>query len=467
MLEKVLQLENYDVIVVGSGAGLIVAQRAVREGLRLALVDHGPLGGTCLNTGCIPSKMLIYAADVVRIIEDGVKVGIKAHVDSIDFEFIMKRMRSIVDGERSEMEKALEEEDLLRWYRGTGEFIEDHAIAVGDEVIKAPRIVIASGARALVPPVAGLNDAGYLDNVSVFSLKKIPESLIILGGGYIACEFGHFFSAMGSDVTIIGRNPRLLKSEDHEISEMALKRMSEHMRIHTNMEAIRVDLENGMKVVTALERSSGETKRFEAEEILLAAGRRPNSDLLKPERSGVELDKSGWVKVNEYLETTAPGIWALGDAIGKHMFRHTANYEAAIVAHNLISSVKNRGERIEVDYHAVPHAIFTYPQIAGVGMTEEEARANGYDLLVGKAYYKQTAKGYAMDEEGMAKAIVDAKTGRILGFHVIGSSAPELVQQVTYLMNAENQDMMPMARSQVIHPAISEVVVRAFGNLSG
>jgi dihydrolipoamide dehydrogenase len=187
--------------------------------------------------------------------------------------------------------------------------------------------------------------------------------------------------------------------------------------------------------------------------------------MLKPENSGVELDRAGWVRVNEHLETTAPGIWALGDVTGKHMFRHTANYEASIVAHNLINAARGENDRFTVDYHAVPHAIFTYPQIAGVGMTEEQARAAGYDILVGRAHYKQTAMGYAMDEEGMAKAIVDARSGRILGFHVIGSSAPELVQQVTYLMNAENQDVTPMARSQVIHPAISEVVARAFGNL--
>ncbi|HPO88951.1 MAG TPA: dihydrolipoyl dehydrogenase [Methanothrix sp.] len=457
--------DKYDVIVIGSGAGLIVAQRAVFEGLKVALIDHGPLGGTCLNTGCIPSKMLIHPADIVRVIEDGGRLGIKAHVDSIDFEFIMRRMRNLIESERGEMEKAIGEEEQLRWYRDTGVFVGDHLIRVGDEEVTAPWIVIAAGARTLVPPVAGLGEAGYLDNVSVFSLEKPPESLIILGGGYIACEFGHFFSAMGSDVTIVGRNPRLLKSEDHEISDMALKALSKHMQIHTNMEAIRVDLEGGKKVVTAIERSSGDTVSFEGDEILLAAGRRPNTDLLQPEKSGVEMDRAGWVKVNEHLETTAPGIWALGDTTGKHMFRHTANYEAAIVAHNLISAVKGENKKATVDYHAVPHAIFTYPQIAGVGMTEEQARAAGYEILVGRAHYEQTAMGYAMDEDGMAKAIVDARSGRILGFHVIGSSAPELVQQVTYLMNAENQDLTPMARSQVIHPAISEVVARAFGNL--
>ncbi|MDI9616923.1 MAG: dihydrolipoyl dehydrogenase [Methanothrix sp.] len=460
-------MDKYDVIVIGSGAGLIVAQRAVFEGLRVALVEHGPLGGTCLNTGCIPSKMLIHPADIVRVIEDGGRLGIKAHVDSIDFEFIMKRMRDLIETERGEMEKAIGEEELLHWYRSTGVFVGDHVIRVGDDEITAPWIVIGAGARTLVPPVAGLSEAGYLDNVSVFSLERPPESLIILGGGYIACEFGHFFSAMGTDVTIVGRNPRLLKSEDHEISDMALRALSRHMRIHTNMEAIRVDLEDGKKVVTAIDRSGGETLSFRGDEILLAAGRRPNTDMLHPEKTGVEMDRAGWIRVNEHLETTAPGIWALGDVIGKHMFRHTANYEASIVAHNLISAARGEKEKAKVDYHAVPHAIFTYPQIAGVGMTEEQARASGYDILVGRARYKQTAMGYAMDEDGMAKAIVDARSGRILGFHVIGSSAPELVQQVTYLMNAENQDVTPMARSQVIHPAISEVVARAFGNLQG
>lgn len=511
-------MEKFDLIVIGSGAGLNVASRGVYEGMKVALVEHGLLGGTCLNTGCIPSKILIYPADCIRTLDDAKQIGIVSHIDKVDFQLIMKRMRALVDGERKEMEEALESEENLTMIKETAEFSGDHLFKAGSRTITAPKIVIASGARALIPPIPGLREAGFLDNVSAFALDRLPESLAILGGGYIACEFGHLFSAFGTQVTIIGRNPRLLKSEDADISDLAKKRISAYMRVYTNAEAFKVEVEGGLKVVYAKDGSTGEVRRIAAEEILVAVGRRSNSDLLKPEKTGVKTDKAGWIIVNEYLETTAPGIWAIGDAIGKHMFRHTANYEASIVSHNIFDAGdalregvdsgqdrrnkssdrsapakpdeetdaktdtdiksaletdddgtlphRDHHEKRTADFHAVPHAVFTHPQVAGVGMTEDEAKASGYEIVVGRSMYRDTAKGYAMDEEGMAKAIVDAKSGIILGFHVVGSSAPELVQQVAYLMNAGNRDFIPMARAQVIHPAISEVVVRAFGNLS-
>ncbi|NYT02782.1 MAG: dihydrolipoyl dehydrogenase [Methanosarcinales archaeon] len=453
--------EEFDFIVIGSGAGLIVASRAYHEGRRVALLEHGPMGGTCLNVGCIPSKILIYPADVVRTLQDASRIGVHGSIDRIDFPLIMKRMRALVDGECQEIARSIRSEEGFTWFDQTGEFVADYTIRTGDKEITAPRILIASGARALIPPLPGLKEAGYLDNVSVFHMQELPESLIILGGGYIACEFGHFFSAMGTEVTVLGRSPLLLKSEDREISETALRAMSRYMNIHTSHEAVRVESSGGKKVVHAVDRSTGQEKEFSAGEILVATGRRSNADLLRPEKTGVETDKKGWIRVNEYLETTKPGIWALGDAIGRHMFRHTANYEAGVVWKNAFTE-----EKVPVDFHAVPHAVFSHPPVAGVGMTEAEALAAGYDIYVGRATYADVAKGYAMGEEDtLAKAIVDAATMKILGFHVIGSSSPDLVQQVVFLMNTDDQDYMPLARSQVIHPALSEVVVRAFGNL--
>jgi len=204
------------------------------------------------------------------------------------------------------------------------------------------------------------------------------------------------------------------------------------------------------------------TYEFTADEVMLAAGVRSNADLLKPERTGVETDRHGWIKVNEYLETSKSGIWALGDALGKHMFRHTANYEADVVWTNAFTDHQH-----PIDYHAVPHAVFGYPQVGGVGMTEGEAKAAGHEILVGRARYMDVAKGYAMGEEdGLVKVIVEQGTRRILGCYIVGSHAAILVQQVVYLMNAGAQDYMPMADSQVIHPALSEVVINAFGNLA-
>ena len=195
---------------------------------------------------------------------------------------------------------------------------------------------------------------------------------------------------------------------------------------------------------------------------MLAIGRRSNADLLKPENTGVETDENGWIKVNEYLETTKKDVWALGDAIGRHMFRHTANYEADVVWHNAFTD-----RRYEVDFHAVPHAVFGFPQVGSVGLTEAQALAKGLDILVGTARYGDVAMGFAMaEDDALVKAIVDRNTRKILGCHIAGPEAAILVQQVVYMMNAGDGDMMPLVRAQIIHPAISEVVARAFGNLA-
>lgn len=458
-----LMARRFDLIVIGSGAGMNVAAQAVQEGMSVALLEHGEIGGTCLNVGCIPSKMLIYPAEVIRMLEDARPLGIEGAITKVDFSRIMGRMRHFIEEERRGMEEAVLGTDNLEWFRGTGKFIGDHQLKVGDQEIIAEKIVIASGARAEIPPLPGLKEAGYLDNVSVLSLDHLPESLLILGGGFIGCELGHFFSALGSRVTIIGRSPILLKGEDPEISERATKAIGGYANIdvRTNHEVRRVEVGGESKVVWALDRSMGKERRFEGEKILVALGRRSNSDRLEPEKGGIETDDRGWIVVDEHLETTNPGIWALGDALGRQMYRHTANYEASVVWNNAFSD-----ELVEVDYHAVPHAVFTHPMIAGVGMTEPQARQAGHDLLIGKSRYIDVAKGYAMAEEGFVKVIVDALDGTILGCHIMGSSAPELVQQVTYIMNAEDHSYLPVARSQVIHPSISEVLVRALGSLA-
>jgi dihydrolipoamide dehydrogenase len=454
-------MDNYDLIVIGSGAGMNVASNAVNSGLNVAIVEHYLMGGTCLNYGCIPSKIMLYPADVIRQLDDASALGIKGTINQIDFPFIMKRMRKFIDSDRIGMERGVEGSNAITWYKETGEFTGDYTLKVGKKKITAPKIVIASGARILVPPIPGLQETGYMDNISVFHLKKQPKSMILLGGGYISCEFGHFFSALGTNVTIIGRNPRLLKREEPEISDIVLRRFSRYTNIYTNYEAVKVEKEGNHKVVFAKNRADNKTYKFKAEEIFLAIGRESNADLLKPQKTGVETDSKGWIKVNNQLETTKPNIWAMGDITGDYMFRHTANYEADIVWRNAFTEHKRY-----TDYHAVPHAVFGYPQVAGVGMTQAEAKEEGYNILVGKAKYTDTAKGFAMgEEESLVKVIVDAKTRRILGAHIVGTDASDLVQPVVYLMNTDDKDYMPLARSQIIHPALSEVVINAFANL--
>ncbi len=458
-------MDKFDLIVIGSGAGTHVASQARHQGLKVALLDQGPAGGTCLNNGCIPSKMLIYPADVIRTIQDAGIVGVHAEINEIDFPAIMSRMHKVVDKAQSSLEAALKSKENLTYFQERAEFIDDYVLQVGGKTITAPKIVIATGARSLVPPIPGLLETGFLDNVSLLRLKALPQSLIIIGAGYIGCEFGHFFSAMGTQVTILGRGPLVLKGEDPEAAGLVQKVLSLYMRVITGHEVVSVERKGDKKVVSAKNMEDGSVQQFEADEILLAAGRRSNSDLLHPEKSGIKTDNNGWIMVNEFLETGKKDIWAIGDAIGKHMFRHTANYESEVVSHNLLRA-KDSEDREAADYHAVPYAVFTHPPVAGVGMKEVEALAAGLKVLIGRAKYMDVAKGVAMAEEhGLVKVILEEETGRILGATVVGPMAAEMVQQVVYLMNTEYQDLMPVIKSQVIHPTINEVLVRAFSEL--
>jgi mycothione reductase len=458
-------MDRFDLIVIGSGAGTHVASVASREGLKVALLDQGPVGGVCLNNGCIPSKMLMYPADVVRILQHARDVGVEATVIRIDFQKIMSRMHSVVEKNRMHLEKAIEGKENIKWYKDSAEFVGDHSLRVGDKILTAPKIVIATGARALIPPIQGLNVVGYLDNITLLNLERPPESLIIIGAGYVACKYGHFFSAMGTEVTILGRGPRILKNEDPEVCRIVTNVLNKFMKVLTNHEVIGVELKDGKKVVSAYNRIDNKIYKSQSDEILLAAGRRPNSDILKPETTGVEVDQHGWIKVNEHLETAKRDIWALGDAIGKHMFRHTAKYESDVVLYNILRARKLE-DRKRVDFHAVPHAVFTNPQVAAVGFRESEALDAGYKVLAGRAKYSDLAKGVAIAEEnGFVKVVVEEKTGKILGCSVVGSEASELIQQVVFLMNTDRQDLEPLSWSQIIHPTLSEVLARAFVNL--
>ncbi len=455
-------LKEYDVIVIGSGSGMSIVSGALNHGLKVALVDKGPLGGTCLNVGCIPSKMLIYPADRIVEIQEAKKLGISAEIKDIDFSSIMERMRSVVDDGVSHMREGLKYAENLDYYETEGHFIEDYTIEVNREKIKGEKIFIVSGARPLIPPIKGINEVNYLTNETVLQLKEKPESMVIIGGGYIAAEFGHFFAAMGTKVTIVQRGPRLVKNEEPEISELLKKEMGKRMKIHTNIEVVEVRKNGNGYTVVGRDKKTGEEKEFPGEKILVAAGRKSNADLLKVENTGVKTDKRGYIIVNEYFETSKKNIWACGDAIGKYMFKHTANEEADLMWSNAMHAEHDK--KVPMDYLATPHAVFSYPQIASVGLTEEQAKKE-YDILVGKAEYSSVAKGEAMVEEtSFAKAIVEKGTWRILGFHIIGPYAPMLIQEVINAM-ASDGTIMPIARAQHIHPALPELILRTLSRL--
>jgi mycothione reductase len=456
-----LVMERFDVLVIGSGSGMIVASTAVDSGFKTAIVDSGPMGGTCLNRGCVPSKMLIYPADVVAILKEAERLGISATVNSVDFKRIMKRTHSVVNGDSAMQARAVKNTPKLTWFKDTGAFISDYTMQLSEQTISAELIFIVSGARPGIPPVKGIENVNYLTSDNVLELETPPKSIIIIGGGYIGVEYGHFFSGIGAKTTIIQRPPRILPEEEPEISDLLRRELEQRMEIHTGFEVVEAKQKGAVKTVIARNREDGSLQEFSAEALMVAAGRVPNSDLLKPEKTGVKLDERGYVKVNEYLETSKNKIWAFGDAIGKEMFKHVANYEASVAWHNAVHDHK-----VKMDYSAAPHAVFTHPQVASVGLKEAEAKQQGYKTLVGKALYKDTAMGAAMGEPaGFVKVIVEDGTGKILGGHIIGAEASILIQEIINAMIAESKSFAPIVRAMHIHPALPEVVQNAFGNL--
>ena len=452
-------MERFDVLVIGSGSGMTIVEGALNKGLRVAIVEKDQLGGTCLNRGCIPSKMVIYPTDVVQEIKHAVTLGVKATIDDIDFGVIMDRMRRSVSEDRHHMEEGVKNTDKLAYYPVMGEFTGDYRMMVGAEEIEAENIFLVSGARPDIPSIKGLDKVSYFTSRDVWDMKQPPQSMIIIGGGYIAAEMAHFFSGIGVEVKILSRGP-LIRHEEPEIGETLTHALRARMVVRTGLEFVEVNESEGIKEVTVKE-EKGEKRIYRAETILVAAGQRGNADLLKVEKTGVKADDHGYIKVNEFYETGKPRIWALGDAIGKAMFKHVANRETELVWHSF-----NHGNNQTIDYDKVPYAIFSYPQVAGVGITEEEATKRGLKYLVGGYAYSDTAYGAAMGEEdGFVKLMVEEETYKILGCHIVGPHAAILIHEVIVAMNAGDGSVYPLIDAMHIHPALNEVVQRAVWQL--
>jgi dihydrolipoamide dehydrogenase len=459
-------MEEYDYIAIGTGSVMAIMDAVIQMDpkVKIAVIDKDEPGGICLTRGCIPTKILLYPAEVVRIIESARNFGINIDLKNIDFTRVMDRMRSLIYRDINGIRHGLLNSPNIDYYRYVGVFVKPYTLKVGTDTITAKKIMICSGSKPSVPPIRGLADVGYLTSDTVLKLQKPPTTLAILGGGYIGAEYGHFFSAMGSKVTIIGRNPQFLPQEEPEISGLANRELGKYMNIITNHEVVEVKKSfRGKKKIIARNRHTRKKNTFSADEILVATGRSSNSDILKPEKAGIKTDEKGWIITNEYLETSQPNIWALGDANGKYLFKHVANHEAAVVLYNAILRRK-----VTVDYHAVPHAVFTHPEIASVGMKEKEAiqEYGESKVLIGFQRYEDTAKGEAMGvKDFFVKIIVEKESNKILGAHIIGPHASILIQEVINLMYTKDQTFMPIRDGMHIHPALSEVVERAFGSL--
>ncbi|WP_276256321.1 dihydrolipoyl dehydrogenase [Halomontanus rarus] len=469
-------MEEYDFLVVGSGSGLDVANAAANRGQSVAVVEKGRLGGTCLNRGCIPSKMLLYHAEVLETIERSEEFGIDASVDDVAFADIVREVNDEVTGDSESISRGLGSSSQHDLYRAEGRFVDERTIEMtGDdhdgERLSADTVLVAAGTRPGVPAVDGIEDVDYLTSTEALRLEEPPDHLVIVGGGYIAAELGHFFGTFGSDVSIIGRRPNLLPDADEEVAVEFTERFDDRFDVYTGYEATAVSQSDGAVTVEARpypesdphpypepESGEGAAERVTVtgDELLVATGRVPNTDLLDVSAAGIETDERGFVETDEYLRTTAEGVWALGDIVGEYLLKHSANHEAQAVARNLF------GDELEpVDYTAMPFAVFSSPEVAGVGATEQDLRATDREYATRTYRYEDTARGMAMKTEGVVKPIIDLE-GEILGCHIVGPEASNLIEEVVVAMKAGSGTVRDIRESVHVHPALSEVVQRAF-----
>ena len=450
-------MKKFDVMVIGSGSGLELSAEAAERGQSVAVVEEGPFGGTCLNRGCIPSKMLIHTADVLETIRGAGRFGIQARVDGVDWESIIRRVSDEIDGDARVIEAGNRQTPNITVFKGSGRFVGEKTVEVNGERIGAESILIAAGARPRVPQINGISDVPYVTSDEALRLPRQPRRLSIVGGGFIAAEMAHFFGSLGTEVTIIQRGPALVQQEDRDVSDRFTEVYERRFDVVLNAQVTDAR-RNGEEIAVEVSRE-GNTETIESDALLLASGRIPNSDVLQVGLTGVEVDQGGFIKVDEYLETGVPGIWALGDIVGKNLLKHSANLEVAYVANNLF----NPNDKVAVDYHAMPHAIFASPQVAGVGLTEQRAKELGVRYTVATYDYADTAYGSSIgDRDGFVKALADPESREILGCHIIGTDASILIQDVT---NAMRLTTDAITQSIYVHPALPEVVLRAFGAL--
>lgn len=454
---------HYDLIIIGTGSGNSIPPELAD--LRIALVEEGRFGGTCLNVGCIPTKMYVLAADAARGVSEAARLGVHAHVDSIDWDSIKQRVFAdridpIADG--GEAYRRGPETPTIDVYDGHAVFTGPRRIRTSlggvDAEITADQVVIAAGSRATIPGFVLESGVPFRTNKDIMRLETLPEEMIILGGGFIATEFAHVFSSLGVKVHVIVRSGALNRQTDPDISRRFTEVASREwdVRLNTRIESLR---EDGGTVTASL--SDG--TEVHGGVLLVATGRTPNGDLMELAAGGVDMHADGRIVVDEFGRTSAEGVWALGDVSSPHQLKHIANHEAKVVFHNVAHP---GGELRAFDHRFIPSAIFSHPQIGQVGMHEDEARRwaedNGTEITVRIQDYGSVAYGWALeDADGFAKLIADRKSGRLLGAHFIGEQAATLVQQCIQMM-AFGLDVREVAEQQHwIHPALPELIENA------
>jgi pyruvate/2-oxoglutarate dehydrogenase complex dihydrolipoamide dehydrogenase (E3) component len=455
-------IRNYDAIVIGTGqAGPPLAKRLSEAGMSVAIIERHLFGGTCVNTGCIPTKAMVASAYAVglarRAGEYGVTIGGSI---TIDMKSVKARKDAISERSRTGVERMLRGLEQCAVYQGHARFRSAHDVEVSDTILRADRIFINVGGRASVPPLPGLDRVPFLTNSSMMRLDVVPEHLVIVGGSYVGLEFGQMFRRFGSAVTIIEMAPRLVRREDEDVAaaiQGILER--EGVALRLNARCISLSAERG-RVTASVDCSVG-SPTIDGSHLLMAVGRRPNTDDLGLEAAGVPRDDHGYIVVDDHLRTSVPGIWALGDCNGKGAFTHTAYNDFEIVAANLLD-----GESRRVSERIPAYALYIDPPLGRAGLTESEARQRGHSVLVGARPMSRIGRAIEKGETGgLMKIVVDATSQEILGAAVLGTGGDEVIHGVLDAMYARAPYPL-LRRAMHIHPTVSEFIPTLLGELS-
>jgi mycothione reductase len=456
-------MAQFDCIVFGGGTGNTVASAAADEGLDTALIEEGPLGGTCLNRGCNPSKMLIQHANALNNVRAAEDFGIETTVEEVHFGEFVREMNDELAEVAAGMESSKREEPNLTLVQEEARFVDDRTIETASgETHTGEKIVIAAGSRPTVPDaIDGLSEVEYHTSDDAIRLENPPERLVVLGGGYVAAELGYFFDSFGTDVTLIDQNDTLVHREDREVAAAFTDIAEGRHEVHTGYRVTRV-VESGGDITVTAESAAGEEIDVAGDELLVALGRRPNTDSIDLDATNVTTTDAGFIETDETLETSVENVWAMGDIADNAMFKHSGDYEGEIMTANVA-----RDEGRKADFTALPHAIFTEPQIGAVGETEAALEDDGREYVVGRAEFTDTAMSRALKlDMGFVKVLADPSSHEILGCHVIGHEASTLLHEVTPAVR-HGLSADDLANTLIhAHPALSKVVMKACADVA-